>query len=358
MKTPTAKKLPSGRWRAQVMVDGNRVSVTADSEKEAIAKAMEMKAGMVEAEKQERTKSLTLNDALTKYIEDRSAVLSPSTIRSYKETQKNRIQKLLSMRVKDIKETDLQIAINKEAKDGHSAKTIKNDISLAASVIRQYKDISTARLKFPQRIKKEHVYLDADQMVELITACEGDIAEIPILLALWLGLRRSEILGLCWDCIDFVNKKIYIRRALVRDENSEFILKEYPKNEGSQRALSLPGYIAGKLEAYKPEGEREGRLFATQNSSFIYDRLRLICHKNGITFPGVHGLRHTNASVMLSLGIVDKVAMARGGWSTDYTMKNVYQHLFQEDKKNADELMDDYFTQKLHTNLHTKNRDA
>ena len=43
MKTPTAKKLPSGRWRVQVMVDGNRVSVTADSEKEAIAKAMEMK---------------------------------------------------------------------------------------------------------------------------------------------------------------------------------------------------------------------------------------------------------------------------------------------------------------------------
>ena len=59
---------------------------------------------------------------------------------------------------------------------------------------------------------------------------------------------------------------------------------------------------------------------------------------------------------LLSLGIVDKVAMARGGWSTDYTMKNVYQHLFQEDKKNADELIDDYFNQKLHTNLHTKTR--
>ena len=70
------------------------------------------------------------------------------------------------------------------------------------------------------------------------------------------------------------------------------------------------------------------------------------------------GLRHTNTSVMLSLGIVDKVAMARGGWSTDYTMKNVYQHLFQEDKKNADELIDDYLNQKLRTNLHTEKQDA
>ena len=94
------------------MVDRNRVSVTADSEKEAVAKAMEMKAGMVEAERQRRTKTITLKDALTKYIEDRSSVLSPSTIRSYKETQKNRIQKLQAKRVKDIQETDLQIAIN------------------------------------------------------------------------------------------------------------------------------------------------------------------------------------------------------------------------------------------------------
>lgn len=358
MKLPKAKKLPSGRWNIQVMVDGRRVSVTADTEKEAIAKAAEIKAGMIEAEKEVRTKSITLNDALTKYIEDRSAVLSPSTIRSYKETQKNRIKKILSMRVKDIKESDLQIQINTEAKDGHSAKTIKNDISLAVSVIQQYKDISTKRLKFPQRVKKEHAYLNAEQIVNLISACEGDVAEIPILLGLWLGLRRSEILGLCWDCIDLENNLVYIKRTLVRDENSKFVLKEYTKNEGSQRVLPLPGYIAEKFKSYTQEEERNGMIFATQNSSFIYDRLRVICHKNNIPFPGVHGLRHTNASVMLSLGIVDKVAMARGGWSTDYTMKNVYQHIFQEDKKNANEMIDDYFNQKLQTKLQTENKNA
>ena len=354
MKTPTAKKLSSGRWRVQVMVNGERISVTGDSEKEAVAKALEIKAGLIEAEKNVRTKRLTLNDALTKYIEDRSSVLSPSTIRSYRETQRNRIKKLLSMQVRDIKESDLQTQINIEAKAGHSAKTIKNDISLAASVMQQYKDISTKRLKYPQRVKKEHPYLDAEQIVDLISACEGDVAEIPILLGLWLGLRRSEILGLCWDCIDFESGLIHIRRALVRDENSNFVLKPYMKNESSQRTLPLPGYISKKLKEYRPEEDRSGPIFKAQNSSFIYDRLRIICRKNGIPFPGVHGLRHTNASVMLSLGIIDKVAMARGGWSTDYTMKNVYQHLFQADKQNANELIDDFFNQKLHTNLHTE----
>ena len=50
--------------------------------------------------------------------------------------------------------------------------------------------------------------------------------------------------------------------------------------------------------------------------------------------------------------------MARGGWSTDYTMKNVYQHLFQQDKQNADDLIDDYFNQKLQMNLQTEKPEA
>ena len=72
--------------------------------------------------------------------------------------------------------------------------------------------------------------------------------------------------------------------------------------------------------------------------------MRDICERNGIDFVGVHGLRHTNASVMLSLGIVDKVAMARGGWSTDVTMKSVYQHVFPDDKVSATALVDTYFS--------------
>ena len=71
--------------------------------------------------------------------------------------------------------------------------------------------------------------------------------------------------------------------------------------------------------------------------------MKSICEDNNIDFVGVHGLRHTNASVMLSLGIIDKVAMARGGWSTDVTMRSVYQHLFQPDKDAAGEKVDSYF---------------
>lgn len=345
--------LPSGKWRCQCMVNGERISVVDDEPETAHAKLMSLKHGIIERESKTSKGSITLHDAMTNYIENRREVLSPSTIRGYKEIQKNRIQGLLRKRVVSITEEDLQIAISAEAKMGRSAKTIKNDISLAVAVLSQYKTINTKRLKFPQRIKKEHVFLSTEEIVRLISGCEGDKAEIPILLALWLGLRRSEILGLCWDCVDFGAGKIAIKRALVRDDEGAYALKDYTKNESSRRTLDCPSYILDKLAEYSTS--RNGRIFKTNDSSFIYDRLKIICKREGITFPGVHGLRHTNASVMLSLGVIDKYAMARGGWSTDYTMKTVYQHLFDEDKRGADQSINSYFEQILHTNLHTEN---
>jgi integrase len=352
LSRPTPRELPSGAWRCEVMVNGERISIVDEDPSVAHAKALAIKAGVVEKSNARKEDKITFADALDKYIEDRREVWSPSTVRTYTETKKNRLQSLMSKRVLDIDENTLQIVIGEEAKAGLSAKTIKNDISLAVTVLSQYKVINVKRLKFPQRAKQEHAYLDTEQIVTLINACVGDKAEIPILLALWLGMRRSEILGLHWDCVDFENKTIKIERSLVRDETGAYVIKDYLKNEGSRRQISCPEYILNKLKEHP--GERKGPVFKERDPSFIYDRLRIICKKEGITFPGVHGLRHTNASVMLSLGIIDKYAMARGGWSTDHTMKTVYQHLFSDKKQTADIAIDSYFESLLRTASRTE----
>ena len=71
----------------------------------------------------------------------------------------------------------------------------------------------------------------------------------------------------------------------------------------------------------------------------------------GVTF---HDLRHINASVMLKLGIPDKYAMERGGWSTTSTLKRVYQETFREDRLAADEKIDNYFENLFDTKFATK----
>lgn len=341
MTVPKAVMLPSGQWRCQVMVKGQRVSITRDSKKEAETDAIAVKAGLLQATK-EKKDAITLTAAITQYIESREGVLSPSTIRGYQEIQRNRFQALMKKKVADIDEMVLQSAVSKEAKSV-SYKTVKNALGLVVSVLSQYKTVNLKRIKLPQRIVKEHKFLDTSGIIELFEAIEGTKVEVPILLAVWLGMRRSEIFGLCWESIDFDTSMIKVEHTYVASKDGTFILRDQMKTEASRRALKCPAYIMQKMEAIQPDpAKRIGRVF-TMHPNTLYKNMEKICKDNGIDFVGVHGLRHTNASVMLSLGIIDKIAMARGGWSTDVTMKSVYQHLFEADKQSANEAIDQFF---------------
>ena len=343
---PKVIEQPNGKWRCQIMVDGERISATDEDPEVAHAKILALKTGLIqrlEKDKTEKSGNIKLYDAIEKFIENRSNVLSPSTINGYYEMRRNRFQGLMKQTVKNIDETDLQKAINAEAKTV-SHKTIKNALNLVVTVIREYKPVDIKRIKMPQRKVQEHKYLDELGMINLFEAIQGNIVEIPILLAVWLGMRRSEIMGLCWDSIDFEKGKIKVQRTLVKDKGKGYVLRDEMKTEASRRTLDCPGYILNKLDEYQPDkAKRNGQIFKIHPNT-IYENLKDICNRNGIEFVGVHGLRHTNASVMLSLGIIDKVAMARGGWSTDVTMKQVYQHIFSGDKKSASDKMEAFFT--------------
>lgn len=342
MKVPKAKMLPSGTWRVQIMVDGARISVTGDTEAKATAKALATKERLIEAAKRPRD-TITLKEAIFSYIDNRDTVLSPATVKGYYAITRNRFQDLMGKKIYQIDESVLQSAINNEAKNGISAKTLKNAMGLVITVLSEYKAINAKRLRYPQRKKSEHLYLDGNQIVKLISACNGDIAEIPILMGLWLGLRRSEIFGLQWESVDFINGKIQIDHSLVYDKDENAIIKETMKTETSNRVLDCPHYILKKLEEYQPDPEKRVGSVFSMHPNTLYKNLEKICKRAGLPRIGAHGLRHTNASVMLSLGIVDKIAMSRGGWSSKDTMERIYQHLFDADKAAADDAINAYF---------------
>lgn len=338
---PKPIQLPSGNWRCQIMIDGERISVVDADPEVAHAKALALKSGIAEEmrlKEEQKSGNIALGDAIDQYISARENVLSPSTIAGYKEIKRNRFKGLMGEKVSKIDMQDLQVAVNQEAKTV-SAKTIKNALGLVTSVISEYRDINTDRIRLPQRKRTEHAYLDEAGMISLFESIQGDIVELPILMAVWLGMRRSEILGLCWDCVDFDRNQIRLERTLVKGPDG-YVLRQEMKTEASRRVLECPGYIMQKLDAYSQQ--KVGRVFKMHPNT-IYKNMKKVCDKNGIDFVGVHGLRHTNASVMMSLGIVDKIAMARGGWSTDFTMKQIYQHVFTSDIVTAGEKVDKFF---------------
>lgn len=340
---PRPQLLPSGSWRCLIGYDGKKYSFTASTPEEAHAMAIAAKAESMKgrtARAEARNGNVTVREAVEQYIKTRERVLATTTIYGYNKILKHRFQHLMARKVRDVDDVVWQEEVNREA-EVVSRKTIKNSVGLISSAIKWYTGFETPKIRLPRQKKKEHKFLDENGLVDFLDAIRGDEAEVPLLLAVWLGLRSSEILGLCWDCVDFEKKEILVARTFVKDKETGFILVDNTKTPESTRRVECPDYILAKLAGISPQN-RTGRIF-TMHPSTLFRHMQRICERNGIEFVGVHGLRHTNASLMLKLGIVDRVAQARGGWSTDATLKKIYQHIFASSQQEASDLINSFF---------------
>lgn len=340
-KRPTPRKLPSGNWNCVVMVDGVRHSITDEDREICQAKAIAIQAGVLE--KEERHKSLKLKDAIDEYIEAKSNTLSPSTIRVYEIMKNKRFKGIMHRDIYSLTKRDIQIAVNQESKDV-SPKTVANAYGLVRPVLRDY-GIDVFGVKLPQRVKPKKEYVQPEEISKLMETAKEDKYEVAILMALWLGMRRSEICGLCWDCVDTSNGTITIRRTLVMDKTNSYVLKEGAKNTSSQRTLPCPDYITERLKEMQ-DGRTEGPVFKMSPDT-LRKHVHDVCAKAGITDTSTHGLRHTNAAVMRYLGISDDHAMQRGGWTEERTYKNIYSYVFASTAKEEDKQIDDFFSGKI-----------
>lgn len=342
LKVPKPRQLPSGSWFARVTVEGERVPVTAPTEEEYYAMARAVKAGLLEHKK--APKAVTLEAAIDKYIESRRGSVSPATIRSYYKLKKNYFRDLMTTNVfsitADMVQIQLQGMLKKPGPSGKplSPKTVKDEFCFIVTVLRfSGVDLDRSRISLPQVQKSPYTVLTAEEQALLIRAAVGDPAELPILLALWLGLRRSEILGLRREDVDFRHGTLHVGRAIVHDENGKLVEKG-TKTAESARTVVVPSYILEKLRACPP-----GPIYAKYDPGYILKRLHAICEREGLPPVRLHDLRHINASVGLSLGVPDKYMMERGGWATKDTMVYRYQHTYDAQKAAADEQINRYF---------------
>lgn len=332
MKTPTPKQLPSGAYRVQVMVDGSRYSVTDDDPKVAVAKAMAIKAKLEEAKQAPR--SMTVGAAVDRYIESKDSVLSPSTLRGYKNLRNHSLAEIEKVKLPDLTQEKVQRWVNKLSRE-KSPKTVRNAHGLLSAALGEFKPEMTLRTTLPQKVKYEVRIPSPEEIKQIFAAVKGTEMELPVLLAVWLGLRLSEICGLTWDCIR--DGKLHIRQALVYGDNGR-VLKGTKSYSGT-RILSIPPYIQTLIDAVPKERE----FLVSLSGAAIYKRFENICGRIGIPHYRFHDLRHANASVMLALGVPDKYAMERMGHATNNMLKNVYQHTMKDKQDEVSNAVDDYF---------------
>ena len=253
------------------------------------------------------------------YINDNDTVLSPSTINAYKSYRKTRFKGYMD---EDVEQINYQRMINEECKKV-SPKTVHNAFRLVTASLK-HAQIPIPEINLPQKRKAERPWLDYQQISILLDKCKGKPYELGILLGLH-GLRRSEMLHLTADDIDTERGLIYVRGASVIGENNKLTDKATNKTTSSTRTVNI--VIPRLNDVVK---DKKGRLITT-NPTTMYGLINGLCEKNGLPKVGVHGLRHSFASLAYHLGWSELTTMREGGWSNPDTVHRIYTHLAAQD---------------------------
>lgn len=203
-------------------------------------------------------------------------------------------------------------------------------------------------------------FYDKDELNALFAVVKGSQLEIPVMLAGFYGLRRSEVLGLKWDAIDFNNNTITIRHTITTfnvDGKRVTVASDTTKTKSSMRTLPLVPLFRERLLALKAEQLENRRLSGkSYNMQYIdyicVDEIGDLTSPNYITgaFPKLlersglrrirfHDLRHSCASMLLANGVAMKQIQEWLGHSDFSTTANIYAHLDYNSKLSSAEAM-------------------
>lgn len=351
----TGRRLPSGSWRCQVYShtdpSGKRhyASFTAPTKREA-----ELAAAQFAALEDKKPQTITFGKALDEYIEIKSNVLSPSTIREYKGVRNRSVQSLMDIPVSRLTQVDIQRAINTEA-DNHAPKTVRNVYGLITAVLRLYRPTFVPRCNLPQK-KQPEIYIPTElEIKKLMQAVSGTEMEIPVLLAAFGPMRRGEICALRSDNVS--DGFVHVCENMVMDENNNYVIKA-PKTLAGDRYIDFPDFVMAALEAKRKElyGDGNGRLVNLTPMALTH-RFEHVVKNAGLPRFHFHSLRHYSASILHTM-MSDEYIMQRGGWATDSTLKQVYRHALDDKAREANAKANAYFERISHEISHATKKTA
>jgi integrase len=283
-----------------------------------------------------------------------------TTLNGYKSASIS-INKIIGKRrASELKLHDIDLFIAKQ-KSSYSPKTIKNQISLLNSA---YKDairrgILTSNpceyATIPRQVKPQIATLSEPDLAVFIKALDDTDMDFRVMceLALFCGLRRSEILGLkYYDITD----QITIDKVRHRINGKDII--ETPKTISSIRTLSVPKFIQEHIKELKTD--QSSRPFQSDfliqnpfgepvSQSWVRSHLDSLIKNHELPPITMHGLRHTYASMLINRGIpIAEVSAQLGHSSIDITLRT-YTHLFSE-PSTASKRISDLFDEEWHQN--------
>lgn len=324
----TIEKRPSGSYRVRMTLNGQRYSVSFDHHP---TEAEIMLAFSKKTDALVKSPHISFETAANEYCKLRKNVISPKTYREYMRMPNRLSKDFLALYLDEISDIDIQKEIN-DLSATRKPKTVKNYYDFIIQVIRMYIKNYQPNVTVPEvMLEKKYIPTDKEVMKLFDDAMnhESGMFFIPIVLGSY-GLRRSEILAL--EPSDIVDNVIYIKKAMVQNDDNEWIVKDYPKNSTSIRRIPINKDIAQMIH-------EQGYVYNGHPNS-ISDYISKFCDRNNIQHFSLHKLRHYFCSRLIAEGFDFKTTTALSGHSTDSVLKRIYVHAIDEKVQEAANKLD------------------
>jgi integrase len=357
------------RWVGRLTLeDGTRRDVYGRTQAEAKKKLDELKAQLA-AGLAPTSERLTTGQFLTDWLQNTAKTsVRPGTFRGYETIVTNYLVPqlgripLVKLTPQDVQrfQNELLRRPRRDSRGTVSSGTVTN----ARRVLGRALEQATAWRMIPRNpvrvvdgphvTRKEIMPLDPDQARELLAAIRGDRLEALYTVALALGLRRGEALGLKWSDVDLDDGLLHVRRSLQRAHGKLELLDV--KTKKSRRTVSLPLFAIRALQKHRlrQEDERQAALDRWTETGLVFTSpfgapldpqiatrsFTRVLKRAGLPHQRFHDLRHACASLLLAQGLDLKVIQEILGHSTITITGNLYAHVMLGLKRHASAEMD------------------
>ncbi|MBE6617993.1 MAG: site-specific integrase [Ruminococcaceae bacterium] len=301
--------------------------------------------------------NMLLSDYLVEWLEQYKPNIAILTYQGYKMMVDTRMVPYFSdtgISVKDTTGDDLNeyyYYLYKEGLTGATAQRHHSLLHLAFKNAVKRRIITTNPCDQADRPKATQYigsYYNADELKTMIEKFDGDPMRLPVILTAYYGLRRSEVLGLKWDAIDYSEKKIVIRHKIIevntpngKDTKGMDVLK----TKSSYRTLPLIPYIEEVLNEEKVRQAEYRKIMRSLYNEeyneyicvdalgnlikpqYITEHFKFVLRKNNMKVIRFHDLRHSCASLLLANGVPMKMIQDWLGHSDMSTTANIYAHI-------------------------------
>ena len=353
---------PNGTWRAQLSVDGRRISKGFKTKAEA-QEWLRNTQTQVESGFDYHAGKITLAEYLPVWLENHRVTLRPKTADQYQRIiEKHILPRLGGTQVKNLRITRVEQFYSELVQSGLGVRTVRIVHTILhrafEKALRYGLVVSnpTQGATLPRYKQGEMQVLDESQVTQFLVAAQDSPYQALYFLALTTGMRQGELLGLKWIDLQWHSGALLVQRQ-VQDIRGQGTIYQEPKTRASRRTIKL-GEVT--LQVLRLHRERQQALKASagnrwKENDLIFpskigspldpSNLRLdykrVLETAGLPKIRFHDLRHTAASLMLNHGVPVIVASKRLGHSKPSITLDIYGHLYQEMQVEVAKKMDE-----------------